>query len=83
MKKDYNEIDYQIDYDLFNTHEIVKIINFFKMIERHNRISKEELMNAYHEYKSILNNKSLEKQYDKMLEKQIGISIYHTMKKYL
>jgi uncharacterized protein YktA (UPF0223 family) len=83
MKKDYNEIDYQIDYDLFNVEEIVKIINFFKMIERHNKISKEELIKAYHEYQRILNNKSLEKQYDKMIEKQIGISIYHTMKQYL
>ena len=79
MKKDYNEIDYQIDYDLFNVEEIVKIISFFKMIERHNRIAKDELVKAYHDYQRILNNKSLEKQYDKMLEKQIGISIYHTM----
>ena len=83
MKKNYNEIDYQIDYDLFKVEEIVKIINFFKMIERHTRVSKEELVKTYHEYQRILNNKSLEKQYDKMLEKQIGISIYHTMKKYL
>jgi uncharacterized protein YktA (UPF0223 family) len=80
MKKDYNEIDYQIDYDLFNVEEIVKIISFFKMIERHNKISKDELVKAYHDYQRILNNKSLEKQYDKMLEKQIGVSIYHTMK---
>lgn len=82
MKKDYNEIDYQIDYDLFSVEEIVKIINFFKLIERnkHNKVSQIELKQAYHEYRSILNNKSLEKQYDKMLEKQIGVSIYHTMK---
>lgn len=82
MKKDYNEIDYQIDYDLFSVEEIVKIINFFKLIERnkHNKVSPIELKQAYHEYRSILNNKSLEKQYDKMLEKQIGVSIYHTMK---
>ena len=32
MKKNYNEIDYQIDYDIFTVDEIVKIINFFKMI---------------------------------------------------
>ena len=40
MKKDYNEIDYQIDYDLFSVEEIVKIINFFKLIERnkHNKV---------------------------------------------
>lgn len=82
MKKDYNEIDYQIDYDLFKVEEIVKIINFFKLIEKnkHHKVSKEELINAYHEYQNILNNKSLEKQYDKMLEKQIGVSIYQTMK---
>lgn len=82
MKKNYNEIDYQIDYDIFTVEEIVKIINFFKMIERnkHHKISSEELKLAYREYQNILNNKSLEKQYDKMLEKQIGVSIYHTMK---
>ncbi|MBQ8293029.1 MAG: UPF0223 family protein [Bacilli bacterium] len=82
MKKDYNEIDYQIDYDLFKVEEIVKIINFFKLIERnkHHKISKEELINSYNEYRNILNNKSLEKQYDKMLQKQIGVSIYQTMK---
>ena len=82
MKKNYNEIDYQIDYDIFTVEEIVKIINFFKMIERnkHHKISSEELKISYREYQNILNNKSLEKQYDKMLEKQIGVSIYHTMK---
>ncbi len=82
MKKDYNEIDYQIDYELFKVEEIVKIINFFKLIEKNknHRVSKEELINGYNEYRRILNNKSLEKQYDKMLEKQIGVSIYHTMK---
>lgn len=82
MKKNYNEIDYQIDYDIFTVEEIVKIINFFKMIERnkHHKLNSEELKLAYREYQNILNNKSLEKQYDKMLEKQIGVSIYHTMK---
>ncbi len=82
MKKDYNEIDYQIDYDLFKVEEIVKIINFFKLIEKnkHHLVPKDELIKNYHEYQNILNNKSLEKQYDKMLEKQIGVSIYQTMK---
>ena len=83
MKKDYNEIDYQIDYDLFSVEEIVKIINFFKLIERnkHNKVSPTELKQEYHIYRSILNNKSLEKQYDKNFEKKTGISIYRTISK--
>ncbi len=80
--KDYNDIDYQIDYDLFKVEEIVKIINFFKLIEKnkHHKVSPDELIKSHHEYQNILNNRSLEKQYDKMLEKQIGVSIYQTMK---
>ena len=82
MKKDYNEIDYQIDYDLFSVEEIVKIINFMKLIEdtKRKKVSKELLKTKYNEYRTILNNKSLEKQYDKMLLKKSNVSIYDTMK---
>jgi uncharacterized protein YktA (UPF0223 family) len=38
---------------------------------------------CYREYQQILNNKSLEKKYDKMLYDKSQVSIYQTMKKYL
>ena len=87
MKKDNKEKlelkEYTIDYDMFSLEEIVKIIAFFELIEKINKKKKYDKAKAiekYNEYRSILNNKSLEKKYDKMLEKLTGASIYHTMK---
>ena len=84
MKKKDQEIvnDYLIDYDMFSVEEIVKIINFMKLIEdtKRKKINKELLKTKYNEYRTILNNKSLEKQYDKMLLKKSNISIYEVMK---
>ena len=86
-KKQTKEIvnDYIIDFDMFSVEEIVKIISFFRMVEdtKKKRVNKEMLVNKYNEYRNILNNKSLEKQYDKMLLKKSGVSIYDTMKEYL
>jgi uncharacterized protein YktA (UPF0223 family) len=74
--------EYKIDYDLFNVEEIIKIINFFKLIEstKTKNIRKEIIIESYHEYRNILNNIALEKQYDKMLYQKSGISIYQTLK---
>lgn len=84
MKKKDQEIvnDYLIDYDMFSVEEIVKIINFMKLIEdtKRKKVNKELLKTKYNEYRTILNNKSLEKQYDKMLLKKSNISIYEVMK---
>ncbi len=84
MKRKDQEIvnDYIIDFDMFNVEEIVKIINFFKMIEdtKRKKVSKQMLIEKYNEYRTILNNKTLEKQYDKMLLKKSNVSIYDTMK---
>ena len=84
-KKKTNEIikEYAIDYDMFTVEEIIKIVNFFKIIENINknrRYKKDEVIEKYNEYRNILNNKSLEKQYDKMMEKRSNVSIYQTMK---
>jgi uncharacterized protein YktA (UPF0223 family) len=84
-KKKTNEIikEYLIDYDMFSVEEIVKIVNFFKLIENINknkRYKKDDVIEKYNEYRNILNNKSLEKQYDKMMEKRSNVSIYQTMK---
>ena len=45
--------------------------------------SKDLLKEKYNEYRSILNNKALEKQYDKMLYEKSKVSIYQTMKNIL
>lgn len=87
MKKKDQEIvnDYIIDFDMFNVEEIVKIISFFKLIEdtKRKKVNKQLLVEKYNEYRTILNNKTLEKQYDKMLIKKSNVSIYDTMKNIL
>lgn len=74
--------NYVIDYDLFTTFEIIKIIEFFKLIEqtRTKVIKPEILLSKYREYQNIINNKSLEKKYDKMLFEKSKVSIYQVMK---
>lgn len=83
-KKDKEfEKEYKIDYDMFDTCEIVKIFAFFKLIEAINKgrhYKKDEVNERYKEYRNILNNISLEKQYDKMLEEVSKVSIYQTIK---
>lgn len=87
MKKKDQEIinDYLIDYDMFSVDEIVKIISFMKLIEdtKRKKVNKQLLISKYNEYRTILNNKTLEKQYDKMLLKKSNVSIYETMKNIL
>lgn len=84
MSKKEQEVvkDYLIDYDMFTVDEIVKIVSFMKLIEDSSRkkVNKQILIEKYNEYRSILNNKALEKQYDKMLLKKSNVSIYQTMK---
>lgn len=73
--------EYEIDYDLFQALEIIKIIEFFNLIEQTKRkkISKQLLVEKYREYQNILRSKTLEKQYDKMLFEKSGVSIYRVM----
>lgn len=79
------EFNYEIDYDMFTTIEVVKIIEFFRLIEstKTKKVDPKMLVDKYHEYQNILNNKSLEKKYDKMLQKKSHISIWDTVKIYL
>lgn len=74
--------EYKIDYDLFTVEEVVKIINFFQLIERTKtkKIDPNTIKVKYNEYRNILNNKILEKRYDKMLLDKSQVSIYHTVK---
>ncbi|MDD3999878.1 MAG: UPF0223 family protein [Bacilli bacterium] len=78
-----HENEYTIDYTLFSVDEVIKIINFFKLIEtiETEKINKDLLIRKHNEYRNILNNITLEKEYDKMLFKKCGISIYRTLKK--
>ena len=74
--------DYKIDYELFSALEIIKIIEFFTLIEqtKTKKVNKNLLIEKYREYQSILRSKILEKQYDKMLFEKSKVSIYRTMK---
>ena len=82
---DSMEEKFDIDYELFDAMEIVKIIEFFCLIEKTKtkKVNPEVLVSKYKEYRNIINNKSLEKQYDKMLYKKSKVSIYEVMKPYL
>jgi uncharacterized protein YktA (UPF0223 family) len=75
--------EYKIDYDMFTVEEIIRIINFFRLIEqtKSRKISRQILTDEYREYRNIINNKALEKKYDKMLFEMSGVSIYQVMKK--
>lgn len=77
--------EYKIDYELFEVGEIVKIIEFFRLIEstKNRKINKDLLIEKYNEYRNILRSKSLEKKYDKMLYDKSRVSIYQVMKHYM
>lgn len=74
--------EYDIDFDMFSVLEIIKIIEFFQLIEstKNKKINKELIKSKYSEYRSILNNKALEKKYDKMLYNKSKVSIYEVIK---
>lgn len=76
------EKEYKIDYTLFTVYEIVRIVDFFQLIEqtKTKRIDPSLLKARYIEYRNIINNISLEKQYDKMLYEKSKVSIYQVMK---
>lgn len=85
MKSKETTKEYKIDYELYTVDELVKIIKFFQLIERTKtkRVSKEELRTVYNEYRNILKNKALEKEYDRMLFEKSHVSIYNVMKNVL
>lgn len=87
MKKKYNNKEtldetYEIDYDLFTVEEIIKIIQFYQLMEQYknNKVSKQKIKEAYLEYKNIINNLSLEKRHNENFYQKTGISIYQTIK---
>lgn len=76
-----NEVEYKIDFEIFTTVEIVKIMEFYHLVsvafskKKHN----DALLDKYREYQAIINNKALEKKYDKMFASVHGFSIYSFM----
>lgn len=85
MKAKETSKEYKIDYELYTVDELVKIIKFFQLIEKTKtkRVAKEEIINGYNEYRNILKNKALEKEYDRMLFEKSHVSIYDVMKNVL
>ena len=85
MKTKETSKEYKIDYELYTVDELVKIIKFFQLIEKTKTriVAKAELIEAYNEYRNILKNKALEKEYDKMLFEKSHVSIYEVMKNVL
>lgn len=82
-KQETNEFSYEIDYELFTTEEIIKIINFYNLVIKYSkkRASYEELIKGYKAYRLIINSIALEKKYDKAFYKKTGLSIYHLVNK--
>ena len=75
---------YPIDYDLYSPEEVIKLVEFYALVEDANegKPSKELLINKYNEFRKILNSISIEKQIDKEFEKLSGYSIYKTIQKF-
>lgn len=77
------QIVIDIDYETFTTEEIVKIFDFFNLITlyvKSGKGKKSQLIEAYHEYRRVLNSIAFEKRYNKMFEDKTGIKIYQTMR---
>lgn len=73
----------KIDFDLFNTEELVVIFSFFNTMEKNNKhpLKPQVVLDAYQAYRNTINNMSLEKKYNKQFEEKTGISVYHVIKK--
>lgn len=75
---------YPIDYDLYNPEEVIKLVEFYALVEDANegKANKEILIKKYNEFRKIVNNVSMEKQIDKEFEKLSGYSIFKTIQKF-
>jgi len=70
-----------VDFELFTAEEIGIIYAFFHLIEetKTKRVDKKHLEQQYKQYRTTINSIRLEKKYDALLKKAIGVSIYQTM----
>ena len=76
--------NYPIDYDLFDSEEIVKLVEFFALIEDANerRVNADVLSAKHKEFRKLINSISLEKKIDRDFEKVSGYSIFKTINKH-
>ncbi|MED4532707.1 UPF0223 family protein [Metabacillus fastidiosus] len=76
------EYQYPISYD-WTTEETVAVIHFFESVERayEKGIDRQQLMDAYREFKQIVPSKAEEKQICKEFEESSGYSTYRVVKK--
>lgn len=74
--------EYEIDYEMYDTLELVKIFEFFSLIEKTKtkKVSKTLIREKYQEYRNIVRNKALEKKYDQMLQEKSKVSIWEVVK---
>ena len=79
-----NMYSYPIDYDLYNPEEVIKLVEFYALVEDANegKGNKEILIKKHNEFRKIVNSVSMEKQIDKEFEKLSGYSIYKTIQKF-
>jgi len=76
------EAAYPIDYDAYDTHEIIVLVEFLAALEDyHADPSKPQapLIEQYKHFRNIINNQTEEKRIDNAFYKQTGIRIYQTM----
>ncbi|PLS16528.1 hypothetical protein CVD28_15700 [Bacillus sp. M6-12] len=76
------EYQYPIDYD-WSTEETVDVIQFYECIEKayEQKISKNELMEAYRRFKKVVPGKADEKKLTDEFEEISGYSAYLAIKK--
>jgi len=76
---------YPIDYDLFTSEEVTKIIEFLSLIEDANerKVDPIVLGKKHQDFRKIINSIAMEKQIDRDFEKVSGYSIYKTIKKHI
>lgn len=79
VKKTEDLYSYDIDYDIFTTEEIIKIINFYNLTIKYtkHKVKYDDFINSYNEYRNIINSIAMEKRYNKSFYEKTGISIYH------
>lgn len=72
----------KIDFDLFNTEELVVIYSFFSLMEKNSKHPQKPsvMLDAYKAYRNVINSIALEKNYNKQFEEKTGISVYHVIK---
>ncbi|MFO3688159.1 UPF0223 family protein [Staphylococcus felis] len=77
------EYTYPIDVD-WTQEDILKVVHFFNMIEAYyekNTISREILMDAYKDFKSVVPGKADEKNIFETFKKRSGYDSYDVVKK--